>query len=150
MVRLARITDDYAAMGQLLPEEMREIAALGYKTVVNNRPDGEEWGQPTHEEMRAAAEEAGLVYHFVPMTMQTLSPELVERHRDAMLGSAGPVLAFCRSGNRSTVLWSLVEACHRGRSADDVIAQAAEAGYDISGVRPMIEALSRMIGGASR
>ena len=134
-----QISENYAAHGQILPQHMAEIASLGFKTVINNRPDGEEAGQPLGAELKAAAEVAGLTYAFIPMTMPTLSPELVTQHHTAIEASHGPVFAFCRSGTRSTVLRALAQVRFNGHSIPDVISAAAQQGYDLSGVAPLLE-----------
>ena len=134
-----QISENYAAHGQILPQHMAEIASLGFKTVINNRPDGEETGQPLGVELKAAAEVAGLSYAFIPMTVPTLSPELVTQHHTAIEASNGPVFAFCRSGTRSTVLWALTQVRFHGHSISDVISAAGQQGYDLSGVAPLLE-----------
>lgn len=141
------ISEEYAAKGQVLPEDMREIAELGFRTVINNRPDGEEMGQPGDDELRVAAEAAGLAYVFVPMTLPTLSPDLVKQHHAAIEASEGPVFAFCRSGTRSTVLWALTQVCFHGKSFSEVASAAAREGYDLSGMGPMLEAYREELGG---
>lgn len=135
-----KIDERFYASGQIAPADLQEIAALGVRTIVNNRPDGEGGPeQPSSEEMRAAAEEAGLRYHYLPMTAQTMSPELLEQFRQAVEGSEGPVLAHCKSGARSTALWALTETCHNAEDVETTLAKARAAGYDLSGMRPMIE-----------
>tara|TARA_E500000318_G_scaffold85321_1_gene81304 strand:+ start:5426 stop:5890 length:465 start_codon:yes stop_codon:yes gene_type:complete len=134
-----QISEDYAAKGQVFSQEMSEIASLGFKTVINNRPDGEEMGQPVNDELKAAAEAAGLSYVFIPITLPTLSPELVTQHHAAIESSAGPVFAFCRSGTRSTILWALTQVCFHGKSISEVTSAAAREGYDLSGMAPLLE-----------
>lgn len=140
-MQFAKISDRFAATGQISPEEMPEVAKQGFKTVINNRPDGEGGPeQPSSEACRAAAEEAGLTYHYIPMTPQTMSMELLGNFHRAVTDSPQPVLAHCKSGARSTALWALTETCHNDREIDTVIAEAKQAGYDLSGMRPMLEA----------
>ena len=140
MPSYSKIDEDFYAAGQIAPEDVPEIAALGITTIVNNRPDGEGGPeQPTSAAVRAAAEAAGLAYHYVPMTPQTLDPELLERFRAALAASAGPVLAHCKSGTRSAALWALAETCHQGSDVEATLAKARIAGYELGGMRPMIE-----------
>ncbi len=134
-----QISENYAAKGQILSQEMSEIANLGFKTVINNRPDGEEMGQPVNDDLKAAAEAAGLSYVFIPMTLPTLSPALVTQHHMAIEASDGPVFAFCRSGTRSTILWALTQVCFHGASISEVTSSAAREGYDLSGIAPLLE-----------
>ena len=140
-MQFAKISDDFAASAQLRPEDMAEVAAAGFKTVINNRPDGEGGDeQPSSEDCRAAAEAAGLTYHYIPMTPQTMSMELLGNFHRAVTDSPGPVLAHCKSGARSTALWALSESCHNEQEVEAVIGKAQKAGYDLSNMRPMLEA----------
>lgn len=135
-----QVTEGYAVTGQLYPEDMAEIARRGFTVVINNRPDGEAGPeQPTAEANRAAAEEAGLVYHYLPMTPDALSPDLVARFHEALAATSGPALAHCKSGMRSTLLWALSEVRHNGRGVDVVLGEAARAGFDFEQARPLME-----------
>ena len=96
----------------------------------NENQEMSEPGQPSSAAMQAAAEKAGLAYHFIPLGRDGVSAEMVEQETEALEGSAGPVLCFCRSGTRSTTLWALAQA---GKMpAQEIVAAAAHAGYDMS------------------
>lgn len=129
-MELKRINDGVSVAPQISPEDLQAIKAAGFSTIINNRPDGESPGQPGSAEMQAAAEAAGLAYHYIPLGRDGVSPEMIEQTRSALEGSAGPVLAFCRSGTRSTTLWALSQA--GTRPASEIVAEAAHAGYDMS------------------
>lgn len=116
--------------GQIWPKDLPALKAAGLTAIVNNRPDGEEPGQPSAAEIAAAAQAAGLGYRHIPMA-GGLSPELVQEMADALAGANGPLLAFCRSGTRSTYLWALAEA-QRGVGGEELMRRAAGAGYDLS------------------
>lgn len=139
MTTFVRLTDQISVSGQMTPDAIRRAAAQGFRAVINNRPDGEEPGQSGEAELRAAADAAGLAYAFVPVA-GGFSREAVAAMA-AALETPGPVLAFCRSGTRSTNLWALAEAS-RGGDPEQLIAQAAAGGYDISGLLPTLRALS--------
>lgn len=127
---LKRINEGVSVAPQISPDDLPAIRAAGFTTVINNRPDGEAPDQPSAETMRQAAEAAGLAYHHIPLGRDGVSPEMVEETKAALEGSDGPVLAFCRSGTRSTTLWALSQA---GKlPASEIVAQAAHAGYDVS------------------
>ncbi|HEX9954455.1 MAG TPA: TIGR01244 family sulfur transferase [Allosphingosinicella sp.] len=119
--------------GQIAPEE---IAALGVALIVNNRPDGEEPGQPTSDAIAAAAEAAGVAYRHIPVAGGISLPQVAQM-ADALGQAEGPVLAFCRSGTRSTYLWALARA-RLGDDAETLFEQAAAAGYDLSPVRAFL------------
>ena len=101
-------TDHFATAPQIAPEDMPAIAAQGFSTVVNNRPDGEGGpDQPSSEAMAKAAQEAGLEYHYLPVISGQITPEQVARFAAILAAASGPVLAFCRSGARSTNIWRM-------------------------------------------
>lgn len=129
-MELKRINDSVSVAGQISPSDIPAIKAAGFTTIVNNRPDGEAPDQPTHDQMQVAAEAEGLAYHFIPMGREGVSPEMVANTQAALTSSAGPTLLFCRTGTRSTTLWSLSQAGKM--SAAEIIAAAANAGYDMS------------------
>ena len=136
-----KLTDRVSASPQIKPEDVREAAAKGFATIVNNRPDGEESGQPDGAEIESAAREAGLAYHAIPISGGQFGEEQVRAMQEALSSSEGPVLAFCRSGTRSTLLWSMAQA-DAGRDLEEIAAQAAQAGYDVSPIAGMLQALS--------
>lgn len=129
-MELKRINDHISVSGQIHPEDMAALKAAGFVAIVNNRPDGESPDQPTGAEIEAAAKAAGLAYHAIPLGREGVNSDMVEKTRAVLEGSAGPVLCFCRSGTRSTTLWALSRAGEM--AAEDIISQAAGAGYDMS------------------
>ncbi len=140
-MNLRRIDDTISVAPQIAPEDVAALAAAGFTAIVNNRPDDEDMGQPSGAAVQAAAEAAGLSYAAIPVTHAGFSLQQVEAMA-AVLGDArGPVLAFCRSGTRSCNLWALAQAS-QGGDPDTLTAKAAGAGYDISGLRPLLDQLS--------
>ncbi len=119
--------------GQIRPADVAGIAAAGVTLIVNNRPDHEEPGQPTTEEIRAAAEVAGLAYRDIPIS-GTISSDAIAAMAQALEAADGKLLVFCRSGTRSTFLWALACAS-QGVDAEQLITQAAAAGYDLTPIR---------------
>ncbi|MBV9929487.1 MAG: TIGR01244 family phosphatase [Alphaproteobacteria bacterium] len=122
--------------GQIRPEDVPEIAARGIRTIVNNRPNDEEPGQPRAGEIEAAARAAGLGYRWIPVA-HGLRPEQIEDMAEAL--EAGPALIFCRSGTRSAYLWALARS-RRGTGGDTLLRQAADAGYDLTSIRRLLGA----------
>lgn len=127
---LKRINDHVSVSGQIRPEDVVALKAAGFVAIVNNRPDGESPDQPDGAEIAAAAAAAGLAYHAIPLGRDGVSPELVAQTKAVLEGSNGPVFCYCRSGTRSTTLWALSQAGQVDPA--EIIAQAAEAGYDMS------------------
>ena len=141
MTDFRRLTDRVYASPQITPEDVREAAQIGFTDIVNNRPDGEEPGQPDSAEIEAAAHEAGLAYHAIPISGGQFGEDQVKAMQEALSESEGRVLAFCRTGTRSTLLWSLAQA-DAGRDLQKIVMQAAEAGYDVSPIAGTLRALS--------
>lgn len=125
-----RINDHVSVSGQIQPTDVAALKANGFTTIVNNRPDGEEPGQPTSADIAKAAAAAGLDYHHIPLGREGVSPDMVEKTRSVLEGSKGPVFCYCRSGTRSTTLWALSQA--GTTDAQEIISAAAGAGYDMS------------------
>ena len=129
-MEVKRINDSISVSPQISVGDVAAVKAAGFTTIINNRPDGEAPDQPAGEAVRQAAEAAGLAYHYIPLGRDGVSPDMVAQTREALEGSAGPVLAYCRSGTRSTTLWALSQAARK--PAAEIIAEAAGAGYDLS------------------
>jgi uncharacterized protein (TIGR01244 family) len=119
--------------GQVAPEQ---VASLGAQMIVNNRPDGEEPGQPASEAIAAAAEAAGIDYRHIPVTGGISLPQIAQM-ADALAAAKGPVLAFCKSGTRSAYLWALARS-RMGDDGEELAAKAAAAGYDLSPIRAFL------------
>jgi uncharacterized protein (TIGR01244 family) len=134
MLKLDETT--FVARRQLYPEDLPGLFTQGVRLLVNNRPDGEAPDQPSSAEIEAAARVGGLGYRHIPIAGGFPAAQ-VEAMADAL--DHGPVLAFCRSGTRSTFLWALARAS-RGADASALIRQAAAAGYDL---RPLAPHLTR-------
>lgn len=141
MASIRRIDETIAVAPQILPGEMAEIAAMGYRAIINNRPDDEEPGQPSGDAVRQAAEDAGLAYTAIPVTHAGFSHPQIDAMQAAIDAAGGPVLAYCRSGTRSCNLWAL-SAAKAGGSPDTISAGAANAGYDLTALRPLLDQLS--------
>lgn len=121
--------------------EVAEAAGLGVKLIINNRPEGEEPGQPSGDEIAAAAAEHGIAYVAIPVTHAGFSMPQLDATIEAFAKAGGPVLAYCRSGTRSTLLWALSRA-KQGDAPDALADKAARAGYDLSSIRVMLDSLS--------
>ena len=128
-----RVTDDLSVAPQISVADVAEAARQGFKTVINNRPDGEEPGQPSGAEIAAAALAAGLAYHHIPVRGGP-TPEQIEATAIVLQEAEIPVLAFCRSGTRSIVTWSICQATSGAMARGDLVSLGRGAGYDLSGV----------------
>ena len=126
---LRRLDDRTMVSGQVAPHEVAGLAEQGVTLLVNNRPDGEEPGQPLASEIEEAAVQAGIDYRFVPI-IRGIGPADVEAMQQALReAQGGKLLAFCRSGTRSAFAVALAKR-ENGASADEVSTCLSEAGFD--------------------
>ena len=135
------LNDRVSVAPQIAVDDVREAAAQGVTMIINNRPEGEEPGQTTGEQIAAACADAGIAYRAVPVSHAGFSAGQVDEMNAALDAADGPVLAYCRSGTRSTYLWALARA-QRGDAPDMLVEAAARAGYDLGAIRPMLDAFS--------
>ncbi|MEA3542730.1 MAG: TIGR01244 family sulfur transferase [Pseudomonadota bacterium] len=135
------LTDSILVAPQISVDDVAEAQAQGVTMIVNNRPDDEEPGQVNGAQIEAAALKAGIDYIAVPVAHGGFAPWQLDGMAQALEQAGdGKLLAYCRSGTRSTLLWALTRA-RAGDHPDVLAAQAAAAGYDISPVRQIMDAL---------
>ncbi len=135
MTDIRQVTPDFAVAPQLQPADMADAAARGYRLVINNRPDGEDPSQPSSAQMEAAARTAGMDYAHIPVRGGP-TPDQVALNRQLIDDADGPVLAFCRSGARSIVTWSVGQALASRRDRQTLVDLGSAAGYDLATVLP--------------
>jgi uncharacterized protein (TIGR01244 family) len=135
------LSPDYAVSPQIEPGDLPEIKAAGFAAVICNRPDAEIPPGLHASRIASAAADAGLAFHVLELTHQTMTPENVARQRDLIAQAGGPVLAYCASGTRCSVIWSLGQAGHM--PVDDILGATRRAGYQLDQLRPTLEAMSR-------
>ena len=136
-----RLTDDFHVAPQIELADIALAAEQGFVLIVNNRPDGEEPGAPQGDAIAVAAAAAGLAYVAIPVGHGGFSAAQLDALDAARAAHPGKALAYCRSGTRSTHLWSLASA-RGGGDVDDLCGAAAGAGYDLGMLRPMLTSLS--------
>ena len=136
-----RLSDRVFASEQIGVEDVAQAAAQGITLIVNNRPEDESADQTPGATIAQAAAAAGIAYRVIPITHAGFSDGQVSAMADALSAAEGPVLAYCRSGTRSTLLWALAEAS-RGVSPHALAAAAAAAGYDVTPVRAIMDMLA--------
>ena len=135
-----KLTTNIYAAPQIGLAEIAEASVLGVTLVINNRPEDESDDQTPGAEIEAAARAAGMDYVAIPVTHSGFSEPQVQAMAAALEGATGKVLAYCRSGTRSTLLWALAEAS-QGGDPDALTNMAAKAGYDVSPIRPLMDML---------
>lgn len=136
-----KIDETVSVAGQIAPSDVAEIAKAGYAAIINNRPDGEEPGQPTKDTVEAEARKHGLEYRYIPVTTPTITYKDVAAFNHALLRGAKPVLVHCRSGARSYVLYALTRVFFDGESPLMLAADAARKGYDLRVLPALVEKL---------
>lgn len=141
MSQFRRLSDSVLASPQISLADIEQARTEGVTLIVCNRPDDEEPGQLDSESIRSVAAEKGIDYLSIPITASGFSEPQVAAMADALAGAEGKVLAYCRSGTRSTLLWALAETS-TGGDPDALAAQAHAAGYDLSPVRPVMDMLA--------
>ena len=140
MMQIQTITPDYAVSPQIDPSDIEMIKEAGFTTIICNRPDTENppelWSESIEDHVRAA----GLAWVFNPIDGGGMTMENVSAQADAVTNSTGPVFAYCRSGNRSSVVWALGQA-RAQVPIDDILAATAGAGHMLDHLRPQLEML---------
>jgi uncharacterized protein (TIGR01244 family) len=144
MEKIVYITPDFAVAGQLGENDFAEIARLGFGTVINNRPDGEEDGQLHSDAAASLAWRSGLAYHYIPSgKLDLFSDPVVDAAEAAIAGSAGgKVLAYCRSGTRSAIIWAAASA--RSLPVDEVLSLLTKGGFDFDFLSDEFEEQARV------
>ena len=133
MADIRKVTDSFSVAPQIAIGDIAEAARLGFRLVINNRPDGEDPSQPTSAQMAEAAKAAGLDYVHAPVVGRP-SPEATEAVAAAVANADGPVLAFCRSGTRSINTWAIGQAASGARGKAELVKLGQAAGYDLNAV----------------
>lgn len=137
----SKLTETMWVAPQLSVADVARAADMGVKCIINNRPDGESDDQPAGVDLAAAAHASGMNYAAIPVSHAGFSAPQVEAMRAVLDKEAGPILAFCRSGTRSSFLWALAEA-GAGKDVAMLREQAAAAGYDLSPIAAMLDMLA--------
>lgn len=137
MMDIRQITEKFFAAPQISPQDMPALAAEGFLRVLCNRPDAEV--PPSHQSaaMEMAATDAGLEFFVVPLTHQSMTPDIIAQNKAIIEGCEGKVLAYCASGTRTTIAWALGSAGEL--DADDIISAARSGGYELEGMRPALQ-----------
>lgn len=133
------LAPDLSVAGQITESDIAEAARLGFRTILNNRPDGEEPGQMPAAVAAETARRHGIEYRYIPVDARTMGPDVWRAFARALSEVPAPVLAHCRSGTRSTHLWAFQAAEEGVLSLDEIIEHGTRAGYDLDALRPTLE-----------
>ena len=132
MTDFIRVTDDFYVAPQIQVDDVPRAVEQGFTLLINNRPDHEAPGQPTHEEMMAAATANRLIYAHIPVIGAPTARQAEAVHE--CLASNAKVLAFCRSGTRSINTWAMGELMAGARPREEILALGEAAGYDLRAI----------------
>lgn len=132
------VTDELFVAPQITADDVVQFAALGFQTIINNRPDGEEEGQPISADIAQIAAQHGVQYIEIPIVMQTLADKDIDAFAQALKDAPKPIVAFCRTGTRSISMWALAQA--RILDAAQIIETAQASGYDLLPLLSRIQA----------
>ncbi|PFG58008.1 sulfide:quinone oxidoreductase [Vibrio sp. ES.051] len=127
------LTDSITVSPQIQPSDVARLASMGFKSIINNRPDGEENDQPLNREIEQLAKEQGLAYFHLPVISGNITQEQGKQFGQFFAQAPKPIFAFCRTGTRCSALWSM--SSNELGLFDQRIAQAAEMGFDLSWVK---------------
>ena len=134
MAKIIQLEPDVAVAPQLVEADFAEIAARGFRSVVNNRPDGEAPDQLPNAQAEAAARRHGLAFHYQPVRNGNVTDDdVVDTFARLMDELPGPILFYCRTGTRCTILWTQAAAPRVG--VDEVLSVAHGAGYELDFLR---------------
>lgn len=136
-MEIRKLTDEISVSPQIRLEDTHELARLGFKSIISDRPDKEENDQPDADAVCMAAEGAGLEFRHIPVVASDIGERDIALFAEAMKDLPKPVLAFCRSGTRAALLWALSQAATEG--SDTVLAATKSAGYDLEQIRPRLK-----------
>ena len=126
-----------SASPQLAPDDVAAAAAQGFRTIIDNRPDGEEPGQPSAAAIEAAAREHGLAFVHIPVVSGNVGDTDIDAIVRALAELPGPALGYCGSGTRVATLWALAQS---GKVKPDLLVNTArDAGYDLERLRPRLQ-----------
>lgn len=125
------INNEFSVSGQIHIDDIDYLKKQGVKTIICNRPDNEDPGQPEAEHIKQAAIEAGIEFYFMPVVSGQLTENHGEEFSDLLNSSPKPIHAYCRSGTRCSILWTLSEFI-AGKDKASVLEKTAAAGYDLS------------------
>ncbi|GGG82008.1 TIGR01244 family protein [Salipiger pallidus] len=143
-MQITQLTPAYHVSPQISVEDVPAIAQAGFSMVICNRPDTEVPDSHQSAALEAAVKAAGMEFAYLPMTMETLGEDTITVQSELQAAATGPVLAYCRSGTRSSVLWALGKAGEM--PTDEILETTAKAGYQLDQIRPGIESLASQKG----
>lgn len=137
MAAYKKIDEKLSISGQIFVGHLEKIKAQGFTTIICNRPDFEDdiEDQPLSDDIRNRASELGMQFIYIPIDDSGPTMKAVQKTKEALDAARGPALAYCLSGKRSLMLYSLAKALGGHSTTDELLSKASQVGYDLSGLR---------------
>jgi sulfide:quinone oxidoreductase len=129
---LRKITDNISVSPQIEPDDIPAIVKAGFRSIMCNRPDGEEPGQCCYDDVAKAALAAGLKVHWLPIVTSAITADNIAAFRTALDEMQKPMLAYCRTGTRCTMMWTIAQFDEM--QPQEILDLTSKAGYDMSGL----------------
>lgn len=133
------LADDLYVLPQIGTGDLDQLSRLGFRSIISNRPDAEAEDQPTFSEISREAHRNGMEVRYIPVIANQIGDEDISAFRSALRALPKPILAYCRTGTRSTYLWALSEASRR--PIDEIASRASSAGYDLKNIEMRLQAI---------
>ncbi|MGB3901247.1 MULTISPECIES: TIGR01244 family sulfur transferase [unclassified Aminobacter] len=140
---MKQISEKLYVAPQVTASDIRQARAQGFAMIINNRPDGEEPGQPSASDSRSVAEGQELAYAHIPVTAGQISERQVRAFQEALSEAEGPVLAHCKTGTRSAMLYAIGEVLDGRMGKNEVVPFGQSVGLDLSGAVKWLDAHGR-------
>ncbi|MBQ0729720.1 MAG: TIGR01244 family phosphatase [Oleispira antarctica] len=140
-MQVHKLSDQLSVSPQIALDDISKLSALGFKSVICNRPDKESDDQPAMQDIEQAVIAAGLIWQHQPVVSGNINDQDVEDFAQLLAKLPQPVFAFCRTGTRCSILWALSQA--NKMSADDILEATANAGYNLNDQQARLESLTK-------
>lgn len=141
MAKCIQIDKQLSVSEQITVSDLQALKDQGFDTIICNRPDFEDVNQVQAADIENHAGELGLKFLHIPITKSGPTMQAVEMTKQAFSEAGGPIVAYCRSGQRSVMMWSLATALNGGVTAEEILTKVSAAGFNIDGLRPTLESL---------
>lgn len=140
-MQVHKLSDQLSVSPQIALDDISKLSALGFKSVICNRPDKESDDQPAMQDIEQAVIAAGLIWQHQPVVSGNINDQDVEDFAQLLAKLPQPVFAFCRTGTRCSILWALSQA--NKMSVDDILEATANAGYNLNDQQARLESLTK-------
>lgn len=142
MAKCIEIDKQLSVSEQITVSDLQALKDQGFDLIICNRPDFEEANQVQADDIKNRAIELGLKFLHIPVSKSGPTMQAIEMTKQTFDEAGGPIFAYCRSGQRSVMMWSLATALGGGATADEILSTASAAGFKIDGLRATLESLS--------